>query len=123
DRRQIPDRRDDRLAAGWTDIGLTGDHDWPSPAPQLAMIVFSDSRSALLMRSQRSQASGSISSWMDSVTISRRSLGSIASSSQHWSPWFSTNHRKRGSLRLSVTGNDGKPVTWYCVSAMRLTSM
>src|SRR6516164_2599260 len=75
--------------------GGHGSHGVPSEpvsaALQFAMIVFSDSCSALLTASQRAQASGSISSTMASSTQSRRSFGSIASSSQHWSPKVSMN--------------------------------
>jgi hypothetical protein len=55
-------------------------------APHFAMIVLSDSCSALLIRSQRSHATGSINFVIAFSTQSRRSLGSIASSSQQRSP-------------------------------------
>src|SRR4051794_13305322 len=50
--------------------------------PQFPRIVFSDSCSARLTTSQRFHATGSINSSMAPSTQSRRSLGSIASSSQ-----------------------------------------
>src|SRR6516165_10417389 len=47
--------------------------------------------SAVLTSSQRAQASGSINSLIAFSTHSRRALGSIASSSQHWLPYLPVN--------------------------------
>src|SRR5262249_21541231 len=52
----------------------------------------SDSCSALLTAAQRAQATGSTNSRTALSTQSRKSLGSIASSSQQRSPYFPTNH-------------------------------
>src|SRR5262249_1582716 len=90
-------------------------------APHCSMVVFSDSCSAWLTISQRFHATGSINFLLSRLTQARRSFGSIASSSQHRSPCLATNHRKRGSFRLSVAGNDGSAFTCFCVSAIRLS--
>ncbi len=55
-------------------------------APHFSRIVFSDSSSAWLTVSQRCHATGSINSTIEFSTHSRRSFGSIASSSQQWCP-------------------------------------
>jgi hypothetical protein len=61
----------------------------PGPAERSAHCVMkssSDSRSAALTASQRAHAVGSISDLISSSTRSRRTFGSIASSSQHRLP-------------------------------------
>src|SRR5215813_5952651 len=89
--------------------------------PHFWRIPLNDSCSALLTISQRFHATGSINFLISRLTQARRSFGSIASSSQHRSPCLATNHRKRGSFRLSVAGNDGSAFTCFCVSAIRLS--
>src|SRR5262245_16345803 len=61
-------------------------------APHFSRIVLSDSCSAAFTTSQRCQATGSISLTISRSTQSRRSFGSIASSSQHRSPKLERNH-------------------------------
>src|SRR5204863_8713046 len=98
-------------------------HDAP-PSPgvfQPDKIDRSDSCSARLTLSLRAHATGSIRSLIVSSTQSRRSLGSIASSSQQRAPRLAANHRYRGSLCLSVAGNEGSPFTCSHVSAIRLS--
>src|SRR5262249_2798465 len=90
----------------------------PHRITHFAMIVFSDSRSARLTASQRFHATGSIRFLISRSTQSRRSFGSIASSSQH-SLYLAVNHLKRGSLRLLATGNDGSSTTCSLVSLKR----
>src|SRR5262249_39809285 len=60
--------------------------------PHFARTVFSERCSALLTLSQRFHATGSINSSIACSTQSRRSLGSIASSSQHRLPYLAANH-------------------------------
>src|SRR5271169_2513562 len=66
------------------------------PAPmgrllQLLMTACNDSRSASFTISQRSHATGSINLTISRLTMRRRSLGFIASSSQQHLPWLATN--------------------------------
>src|SRR5262249_4050618 len=74
---------EEQIIQRWRRRQRDDDGDLAHGRPQSLRIVLSDSCSALFTTSQRSHAMGSIRLSISRSTQSRRSLGSIASSSQH----------------------------------------